>query len=120
MPLPHPDLDPAEPLIAWWLRQHWHAGRSHGRTLYYGEGDDDGFGYIDTRELAARVAGTPDLIRTLHANMRSFADANRALLAVIHVLLSEDMLADLPHEAALEAVRIAIRELAALPVFQDV
>lgn len=32
--------------------RQWHAGRRHGRTLYDGEGQDDGIGYMDSRPLA--------------------------------------------------------------------
>ena len=41
----------------------WHAGRRHGRTLYDGEGEDDGIGYMDSRPLA-------ELVVLLHAYAR--------------------------------------------------
>jgi hypothetical protein len=41
--------------LGYFAAEPWHAGRRHGRTLYNGEGEDDGVGYMDTRRLAARV-----------------------------------------------------------------
>lgn len=43
----------------------WHAGRRHGRTLYFGEGPDDGVGYMDTRDLATYIVTARNLVLRL-------------------------------------------------------
>lgn len=62
----------------------WHVGRRHGRTLYFGWGEDDGVGYMDTRPLAAFVVACRNLVPLLIAEREYTAHQMQRLKNGLH------------------------------------